>query len=72
MQQNLVFNFLQLALLNILLVSCGIPNSAQHQRDVANLPKVFNTLQTLKVNIYMSLFLCLSTSIYSTTRKYQR
>jgi hypothetical protein len=52
MTQNLVFHFLQLTLLNILLVSCGIPNSVQHQRDVKNLPKVFSTLQTLKVKAY--------------------
>jgi hypothetical protein len=52
MKQNLISYFLQLAVLNILLVSCGIPNSAQHQRDVANLPKVFSTLQSLKVKAY--------------------
>lgn len=52
MKQHLIFNLIQLAVLNILLVSCGIPNPAQRQRDVANLPKVFSTLQTLKVEAY--------------------
>ena len=52
MKQHLIFNLIQLAVLNILLVSCGIPNPAQRQRDVANLPKVFSTLQTLKVKNY--------------------
>jgi hypothetical protein len=52
MKQNLIFHFLQLTLLNICLVSCGRPNAAQHQRDVANLPKVFSTLETLQVKAY--------------------
>lgn len=52
MKQQLIFHFLQLVVLNILLVSCGIPNGAQHQHDVANLPKVFSTLQNLKVKAY--------------------
>jgi hypothetical protein len=52
MKQRLVHHFFQLVLLNILLVSCSIPNAVQHQRDVANLPKVFSTLQNLQVKAY--------------------
>jgi hypothetical protein len=51
-KQNLIFRYLQFAILNILLVSCGVPGASQHQRDVANLPKVFSALQTLKVKDY--------------------
>ncbi len=52
MKHHLIFHSIQLAVLNILLVSCDIPNPAQRQRDVANLSKVFSTLQTLKVEAY--------------------
>jgi hypothetical protein len=50
--QNLIFRYLQFAILNILLVGCGIPGASEHQRDVANLPKVFSALQVLKVKDY--------------------
>ncbi|WP_310487434.1 hypothetical protein [Chamaesiphon sp. VAR_69_metabat_338] len=52
MNQNTIFRYWQFAILTILLVSCGVPGASQHQRDVANLPKVFSTLQTLKVKNY--------------------
>jgi hypothetical protein len=52
MNRNLVFHCLQIALLNIVLIGCGRPGTFEHQRDVVNLPKVFSTLQNLKVTAY--------------------
>ena len=52
MKWNRIFHCLQLVLLIFLLISCGRPNTAEYQRDVANLPKVFSTLKTLKVKAY--------------------
>jgi hypothetical protein len=52
MKQHLVCHLFQLVLLNILLTSCAVPNAAQHQQDVNHLPKVFSTLQNLKVKAY--------------------
>jgi hypothetical protein len=45
--QKLLFLILGLAL-----VSCGVPKASDHKRDVANLPKVFPILRTLKVKDY--------------------
>lgn len=52
MRQNLGFRYLLFTIINILLVGCGVPGVGQHQRDVANLPKVFSSLQALKVKDY--------------------
>jgi hypothetical protein len=52
MKWNSVVRWLQLVLLNFLLISCGRPGAADHQRDVANLPKIFSVLKTLKVKAY--------------------
>jgi hypothetical protein len=49
--------YLPLAILNILLVSC-VPGTTEHQRDVANLPKVFSVLRSLKVKHYRNLDWC--------------
>jgi hypothetical protein len=51
MKRNLFPHYLQVALLNILLVSC-VPGATEHQRNIANLPKVFSALQALKVKDY--------------------
>jgi hypothetical protein len=50
--QKLIFHYLRFAILNMLLVGCGVPGAGEHQRDVANLPQVFSALQALKVKNY--------------------
>jgi hypothetical protein len=52
MKQSTFFNGLLFALLSFSLMSCGIPSTSDQQRDAASLPKVFDTLQTLKVEAY--------------------
>jgi hypothetical protein len=52
MRKKVFFPILPLTFVGVLLTGCGIPSPSAQQHDVANLPKVFSQLETLKVEDY--------------------